>query len=91
MPKADALEAISKHRDAIDDIDQQLVALLNARAKESLAIRALKPEAEMGLFDPKREEEIFDNITQSNAGPLFGDDLRVIYAVILRISKEMHG
>ena len=38
---------------------KNLVALLNERAGYSLDIRALKPSAHMGLYDPKREEEIF--------------------------------
>lgn len=91
MAEQDALLEIEKHRQAIDKLDEQIVDLLNARAKESLAIRALKPEAQLGLFDPKREEEIFEKVTAHNPGPMFGDDLRVIYAVILRISKELHG
>jgi chorismate mutase len=65
--------------------------LLNRRAEKSLAIRAFKPKAQLGLFDPRREEEIFDRVAKLNTGPLYGDDLRTIYATILRVSKEMHG
>lgn len=56
--KNEAFEEIEKHRAEIDAIDQKLVALLNERAGHSLDIRALKPDAHMGLYDPKREEEI---------------------------------
>jgi chorismate mutase len=91
MSDADALKSIQEHREAIDDIDQQIVRLLNKRAENALAIRALKPAAQMGLFDPKREEEIFERLTAGNPGPLFDDDLRTIYAVILKVSKEMRG
>ena len=60
MPEQnEAFEEIEKHRAKIDEIDQKLVALLNERAGHSLDIRALKPDAHMGLYDPKREEEIF--------------------------------
>jgi chorismate mutase len=65
--------------------------LLNQRASESIAIRALKPAAQMGLYDPKREEEIFNHVESYNKGPLYNDDLRVIYAAILKVSKEMHA
>jgi chorismate mutase len=87
----EALASIDGLRAQIDALDEQLIELLNQRAKKSLAIRALKPKAQMGLFDPRREEEIFERVAALNTGPLYGDDLRAIYATILRVSKEMRG
>ncbi|MDR1714188.1 MAG: chorismate mutase [Coriobacteriales bacterium] len=86
-----AIDSIQAHRAQIDALDEKIVALLNERAAHSLAIRALKPDAQLGLFDPKREEEIFERIGEYNQGPLYRDDLQTIYAAILRVSKEMHG
>lgn len=92
MPEHDdALTSIDKLRAEIDNLDEQLVVLLNARAEKALAIRALKPGAKLGLFDPRREEEIFERVSQLNQGPLYGDDIRAIYATILKVSKEMRG
>jgi chorismate mutase len=92
MPQHDeVLSSIEDLRAQIDSLDEQIVALLNRRAEKSLAIRALKPQAQLGLFDPRREEEIFERVSALNEGPLYGDDLRTIYATILRVSKEMHG
>jgi chorismate mutase len=88
---AAALASIDELRAQIDALDERLVELLNQRAEKSLAIRALKPKAQMGLFDPRREEEIFERVATLNTGPLYGDDLKAIYATILRVSKEMHG
>jgi chorismate mutase len=88
---SDALASIDGLRAQIDALDEQLVGLLNQRAAKSLAIRALKPQAQLGLFDPRREEEIFERVASLNSGPLYGDDLRAIYATILRVSKEMRG
>ena len=87
----EALTSINGLRAEIDAIDGQLVALLNQRAEKSLAIRALKPKAQMGLFDPRREEEIYERVAELNSGPLYSDDIRAIYAAILRVSKEMRG
>ena len=93
MPEdtTDAQARIAEIRDRIDSIDCQLVALLNERAQCSLDIRALKPSAHLGLYDPRREEEIFGNVAKCNAGPLYGDDLREIYEAILHVAKEMRG
>ncbi len=84
----EAYEEIQKHRDQIDAIDRELVALLNKRAGHSLVIRGLKPDARMGLFDPKREEEIFEKIKGYNEGPLYNENLREIYETILKVMKE---
>lgn len=82
---------IGKHRAVIDSLDEQLIALLNKRAAESLAIRALKPQAQMGLYDPKREEEIFVRLEELNEGPMYNDDVREIYGTILKVMKEIRA
>lgn len=87
----DSRVQIEKHRAVIDSLDEQLVSLLNKRAEQSLAIRALKPDAKMGLYDPKREEEIFERLDGLNDGPMYNDDLREIYATILRVMKEIRA
>ena len=83
-----AREQIERHREQIDEIDKELVALLNKRAGHSLVIRGLKPEANMGLFDAKREEEILTKICGYNEGPLYNENLREIYSTILKVMKE---
>lgn len=89
MPEQnEAFQQIEKHRHQIDELDKQIVDLLNKRAGHSLVIRGLKPEAKMGLFDARREEEIFEKIDACNDGPLFNENLREIYATILKVMKE---
>lgn len=89
MPEeSKSLAEIEAHRAKIDEIDQQIVALLNKRAGHSLVIRGLKPGARMGLYDPKREEEIFARVNSYNEGPLYNENLREIYESILKVMKE---
>ncbi|HIY84595.1 chorismate mutase [Rubneribacter sp.] len=83
-----SLAEIQEHRAKIDEIDSQIVALLNKRAGHSLVIRGLKPGAHLGLYDAKREEEIFARVCSYNEGPLYNENLREIYATILKIMKE---
>jgi chorismate mutase len=85
----EARTGIDELRERIDEVDCTIVGLLNERAKLSLAIRDLKPRAQMALYDPKREEEIFAKLAACNQGPLFGDNLREIYSAILHVSKEL--
>ena len=51
-------------------------------------IRGLKPGVHLGLYDPKREEEIFEKVASYNDGPLYNEHLREIYATILKVMKE---
>ena len=80
---------IAGFRGEIDEIDCRIVELLNARARLALSIRELKPQANLALFDPKREEEIFLRLAACNEGPLFADNLREIYEAILHGMKEI--
>jgi chorismate mutase len=89
QPSSQAQGQIEVHRKRIDEIDCQLVRLLNERATESLAIRGLKPQVHWGLYDPKREEEIFVNLARCNEGPLYSENLREIYESILHVMKEL--
>ncbi|OUO92729.1 chorismate mutase [Rubneribacter badeniensis] len=86
--ESSSLAEIQEHRAKIDEIDRQIVALLNKRAGHSLVIRGLKPGAHLGLYDPKREEEIFAKLNGYNEGPLYNENLREIYASILKVMKE---
>ena len=79
---------IQSHREEIDKLDTEIVGLLNKRVKHSIAIRHLKPNANMQLFDPVREQEILMKLTAQNSGPLTNEGLTSIYKVILKIMKE---
>lgn len=87
--KKELEEKIEKLRKEIDKIDQQIVESLNERAKIVLAIRSLKKRAGLSVYDPKREEEIFNHLSSVNKGPLYNDDIRDIYEEILRVMKEI--
>ncbi len=86
---AEAQARIADLRQRIDAIDCQIVQLLNERARLALEIRHLKPQVHWGLYDPKREEEIFANLARCNQGPLYAENLREIYEAILHVMKEL--
>ena len=85
----DVQSEIDELRARVDEIDCRVVQLLNERAAMALQIRDLKPKVNLGLYDPKREEEIFTNLAACNEGPLYADNLREIYEAILHVMKEL--
>lgn len=85
----EARDQIAGLRAQVDEIDCRIVALLNERAKLALRIQEVKPKLQLGLYDPRREEEIFLRLAACNEGPLYADNLREIYEAVLHVMKEL--
>ncbi|MHB0976803.1 MAG: chorismate mutase [Candidatus Aquicultorales bacterium] len=88
MEKQAAVERLKELRERVDQLDAELVRRLNDRAKIVIDIRHAKLEAGLPLYDPGREEEIFEHITRANEGPLYDDSLRQIFECILHYMKS---
>ena len=86
---AEIRKQIGELRTEIDGIDDQLVELLNQRAQRVLKIRALKQQGDISLFDPKREEEIFNRAITNSKGPLFDETLREILDTVIDCMREL--
>ena len=77
-----ALITVRKH---LDEIDQQIVALLNQRACIVAEVGKIKQEAHLPVAAPVREQQILDHIVQlGGAGPLPPDRLRRIYQTVIQ-------
>lgn len=80
---------IEELREKINKIDAEIVRVLNERAKLVLSIKDVKSKASIPLYDPRREEEIFEHVSRSNQGPLYDDALREVYEKILHAMKDL--
>ncbi len=85
----DPLKRVEELRDQIDEIDREIVRLLNERAALVKEIIKVKRENKLPLYDPKREEEIFENIREASKGPLFAQAIIDIYEEILNWMKRL--
>jgi chorismate mutase len=81
-----ALEALSKCRLQIDELDVRILALLNQRAGIVEQIGHIKQAAEMPIYEPKREDQVFENVTSHNTGPLSPGAVKRVFE---RIIDEM--
>ena len=86
MTREDALAKLEEYRVLIDDLDRRIVALLNERTQVVEEIGRVKRESGLPIYEPKREELVFANITGANHGPVPPDSLRRIFE---RIIDEM--
>lgn len=80
------MQALAGYRERIDEIDRRLVELLNERTAIVEEIGRTKRQAALPIYEPRREIQVFENITAHNGGPLTGDGLRRIFE---RIIDEM--
>lgn len=78
MSKSDDLLKI---RDEIDSIDNQILSLINDRAK--LAMQAGNAKEGSNKYKPARESSILNRLSEMNAGPLHGDQIRNVFKEII--------
>ena len=86
MSQDDARQRLEEYRILIDDVDRRIVALLNERTAVVENIGRVKRAAQLPIYEPKREEQVFANITEANRGPLTEGAVRRIFE---RIIDEM--
>lgn len=87
-----ALRALAHCRQRIDALDRRLVELLNERTSIVEEIGRVKKQANFAIYEPKRETQVFDNITSHNLGPLSADGVKRIFERIIdemrRVQKD---
>jgi chorismate mutase-like protein len=86
MTRDEARIKLEEYRVLIDNVDRRIVALLNERTQVVEDIGRVKRASELPIYEPKREEQVFANVTGSNQGPMSEDALRRIFE---RIIDEM--
>jgi len=62
--------SLEELRQRIDELDDQLVKLLNERARIVVEIGKLKNKTDKPVYAPDREKEVFARIAEANKGPL---------------------
>ena len=77
---------LSRCRVTIDDLDRRIIALLNERTTVVEQIGRIKEELKMGIYEPKREDQVLENVLAHNSGPLPPDSVKRIFE---RIMDEM--
>jgi len=86
MSPEQARERLDELRVLIDDLDRQIVQVLNQRTRVVEEIGRVKRQAALPIYEPKREDMVFANVSQANLGPITQEALRGIFE---RIIDEM--
>jgi chorismate mutase-like protein len=86
MTPDEARHKLEEFRVLIDDVDRRIVALLNERTRVVENIGRVKRQTSLPIYEPKREDQVFANISATNRGPLTEEAVRRIFE---RIIDEM--
>jgi chorismate mutase/prephenate dehydratase len=76
-------------RDHIDKIDDQILDLLNARAKVVLEVGRTKAGESREFYVPSRERAIFERLQARNAGPFPNESLCRVFREIISASLSL--
>jgi chorismate mutase len=79
------VDPIDELRRRIDEIDEELVRLLNARAECALAIGREKRVLGLEVYQPAREKDVLEHVQTVNRGPL---DDRAVRRLFERVIDE---
>jgi chorismate mutase len=87
--RAEALSKVEDRRRRIDDLDERIVALLNARASCALEIGRLKEALGMEIYQPMRERDVIEHVRRVNQGPLDSDAIGRLFERIIDEGRRL--
>ncbi|MDP1658438.1 MAG: prephenate dehydratase [Methylotenera sp.] len=74
-------ELLKQHRDQIDAIDEQVLKLVNERAKLARQIGSLKDDGV--IYRPEREAQVLRRLQEHNQGPLSNEAVSNIFRAVM--------
>ncbi|MBA3975267.1 MAG: chorismate mutase [Candidatus Solibacter sp.] len=86
MSPGEAARLLDQYRIEIDSLDLRILDILNERTRIVEKIGAVKREAGLPVYEPKREDAVYRNVLSHNQGPLSEAAVRRLFE---RIIDEM--
>ena len=76
-------------RQQIDAIDEQILDLLNQRARVAQQVGHVKAETNAPVFRPEREAQVLRKAAERNPGPLLGTDIQTIFREVMSACRAL--
>ena len=86
---SDVASSMEECRRRIDQLDEDLVRLLNARAACALEIGRLKDRVGMPTYQPSREVDVHRHVRRINGGPLDGGAIKRLFERIIDENRRL--
>ena len=90
-PGGDPKPDIDVLRQAIDEIDENILDLINQRLSLAKQIGDFKKQGGIQITDSGREKEILNRLLEKNNGPMGADGLRNIFNAIIAEGRNVQG
>lgn len=88
-PKPNGDSPLDAMRDALDHVDDQLVGLINERARIAQRIGQAKAARGLRVYAPDRERQVLDRVAELSDGPVNERSLRAIYRELMSASLAL--
>jgi len=80
---------IEDWRAEIDSVDDELLSLINKRARLAVEVGILKRAAGIPITDPEREREVLTRLSRANDGPLDEEAVQKLFRQIIHESRQI--
>lgn len=80
---------IAAWRRRLDRLDRKLVRMLNQRARAAQQIGRLKARTALPIYEPKREQAVFENVLRANRGPFSDHELKCVFEQIIGVMRRL--
>ena len=80
---------IADWRNKIDALDEQIVKLISERAEAARSIGELKRQAALPVYEPGREQDVFQHVRTINPGPLEDAEMLHVYERIIDVMRTL--
>jgi chorismate mutase len=76
-------------RKKIDEMDEQIVRLISQRAEAAKAIGELKRKTLAPVYEPDREQAVFNHVRAVNPGPLSDSEMQHVYERLIDVMRTL--
>jgi len=80
---------IEDWRIRIDELNEELIALLNKRATYATEIGKIKKQQGLPVFDASREQCVLEKVSTLTKGPLTPESIKNIFQVIMQETRKV--
>ncbi|HEX7072220.1 MAG TPA: chorismate mutase [Rhodothermales bacterium] len=89
IPDHPTEDDLTPWRERIDALDRAILQMLNQRAICANTIGRIKRKLGMPVYVPRREEEVLENVTNANAGPLANEAVKRLFERIIDETRSL--
>ncbi|MCH2108339.1 MAG: chorismate mutase [Polyangiaceae bacterium] len=80
---------LKKLRDAIDRLDHELLSVLKKRAEIVMRVGDLKRIKDLPVYDPAREEALFQRLAADAEAPLDAEAVRSVFREVVHNCRRL--